>query len=114
MKSGRKNFKTEKSTKMRYRGIMFEIDRTDFQILTAFKVVDEETVIILDKPTDGITIAEIMEYLDSVNARKSRKTVYLHLQKLMKSEYVKKGIVYNHADSYYIAEKGKNALKGDL
>lgn len=37
---------------------MFEIDRTDFQILTAFKVVDEETVIILDKPTDGITIAE--------------------------------------------------------
>jgi hypothetical protein len=32
----------------------------------------------------------------------------------MKSEYVKKGIVYNHADSYYIAEKGKNALKGDL
>ena len=93
---------------------MFEIDRTDFQILTAFKVVDEETVIILDKPTDGITIAEIMEYLDSVNASKSRKTVYLHLQKLMKSEYVKKGIVYNHADSYYIAEKGKNALKGDL
>lgn len=69
---------------------MFEIDRTDFQILTAFKVVDEETVIILDKPTDGITIAEIMEYLDSVNARKSRKTVYLHLQKLMKSEYVKR------------------------
>ena len=75
MKSGRKNLKMEKSTKMRYRGIMFEIDRTDFQILTAFKVVDEETVIILDKPTDGITIAEIMEYLDSVNARKSRKTV---------------------------------------
>ena len=48
---------------------MFEIDRTDFQILTAFKVVDEETVIILDKPTDGITIAEIMEYMDSVYAR---------------------------------------------
>ena len=40
---------------------MFEIDRTDFQILTAFKVVDEETVIILDKPTDGITIAEIFK-----------------------------------------------------
>ena len=49
MKSGRKNLKMEKSTKMRYRGIMFEIDRTDFQILTAFKVVDEETVIILDR-----------------------------------------------------------------
>lgn len=97
---------------------MFEIDRTDFQILTAFKVVDEEAdeeaVITLDKPTDGITIVEIMEYLDSVNAHKSRKTVYLHLQKLMKTEYVKKGIVYNHADSYYIAEKGKSALKGDL
>ena len=45
---------------------MFEIDRTDFQILTAFKVVDEEAVITLDKPTDGITIVEIMEYLDSV------------------------------------------------
>ena len=41
-------------------GYMFEIDRTDFQILTAFKVVDEEAVITLDKPTDGITIAEIM------------------------------------------------------
>ena len=58
---------------MRNEGYMFEIDRTDFQILTAFKVVDEETVIILDKPTDGITIAEIMEYLDSVNARKVGK-----------------------------------------
>lgn len=99
---------------MRNEGYMFEIDRTDFQILTAFKVVDEEAVITLDKPTDGITIVEIMEYLDSVNAHKSRKTVYLHLQKLVKIEYVKKGIVYNHADSYYIAEKGKSALKGDL
>ena len=100
---------------MRNEVYMFEIDRTDFQILTAFKVVDEETVIILDKPTDGITIAEIMEYLDSVNARKSRKTVYLHLQKTYE-EWIceKRGIVYNHADSYYIAEKGKNALKGDL
>ena len=63
MKSGRKNLKMEKSTKMRYRGIMFEIDRTDFQILTAFKVVDEETVIILDKPTDGITIVDDIVYI---------------------------------------------------
>ena len=86
---------------------MYDIDRTDFQILTAFKLEDDGNVITLDKPTDGITIVEIMEYLDSVNVHKSRKTVYLHLQKLMKTEYVKKGIVYNHADSYYIAEKGK-------
>lgn len=93
---------------------MFDIDRTDFQIMTTFKVEEDGTVITLDKPTDGITIAEIMEYLDSINAHKSRKTVYLHLQKLVKTEYLKKGIVYNHADSYYITEKGKNALKGDL
>ena len=39
---------------------------------------------------------------------------YMAIKKEMKTEYVKKGIVYNHADSYYIAEKGKSALKGDL
>lgn len=93
---------------------MYDIDRTDFQILTAFKLEDDGNVITLDKPTDGIIIAEIMEYLDSVNAHKSRKTVYLHLQKLLKTEYLKKGITCNHADSFYITEKGKNALKGDL
>lgn len=76
--------------------------------------MDEEEVTLLDKPTDGISISEIREYLDSVNANKSRKTVYLHMQKLVEKGYVCKGIINNHADTFYITEKGKSALKGEI
>lgn len=93
---------------------MYEIDRTDFNILTSFKFNDEGHIIFLDKPTDGITITEIMEYLRSEKCCKSRKTIYLHLSKLVQKKYVAKGIINNHADTYFIADKGKDALKGDL
>jgi DNA-binding PadR family transcriptional regulator len=89
---------------------MFEIDRVDYSILTAF--CDED--IILNRPVDGMTISEIMEYLEQLNIKKCKKTIYLHLQKLVKANYMSKGIINNHADTYYISNKGQQALKGEL
>jgi DNA-binding PadR family transcriptional regulator len=86
----------------------------DFNILTAFKDEDNGTTIVLDRPTDGMTITEIMEYLEQIKFKKSRKAIYLHLAKLVKKEYLSKGIMNNHADTYYITDKGQKALKGEI
>lgn len=95
---------------------MYKIDRVDFYILTAFRAEDKdgETTITLNKPIDGITISEIMEYLATMNIVKSRRTIYLHLGKLVKEGYVSKGIVSNHADTYYVTNKGQQALEGEI
>ena len=93
---------------------MYEIDGCDFNILTAFNTVDEDGETFLDKPAYGATISMIMDYLEGIRANKSRKTIYLHMVHLVETGYVAEGIKYNHATSYYITEKGKNALKGDL
>jgi DNA-binding PadR family transcriptional regulator len=75
---------------------------------------DEDNIITLNKPIDGITITEIMEYLSGVDIIKSRRTIYLHLNKLTQDGYTAKGIVSNHADTYYITDKGVKVLKGEL
>jgi hypothetical protein len=92
---------------------MYNIDRTDFCILTAFKAEDGDTIITLDKPTDGITITEIISYLETINVSKCRRTVYMHLTKLFNDGYIGKGIVNNHADTYFIKERGQQALRGE-
>jgi Fe2+ or Zn2+ uptake regulation protein len=89
---------------------MYDIDRTDLLILMGF----EDGTVILNNPTLGMTIAEVIDYLDKENQHKSRKTVYLHLQKLTKTAYVKKGITSKLADTYYITDKGLKVLKGEL
>jgi DNA-binding PadR family transcriptional regulator len=93
---------------------MYRIDRLDFYILTAFKIEDEDSIITLDKPIDGITISEIMEYLSTMNIIKNRRTIYLHLNKLTQDGYTAKGIISNHAYTYYITDKGVKVLKGEL
>jgi hypothetical protein len=89
---------------------MYEIDRTDLNILTAFAADD----VALDNPTYGITIPEIMNYLKSIQLEKSRKTIYLHVSKLVSMGYINKGIVCWRADTYYITPKGQKILKGEL
>lgn len=73
--------------------------------------------IILDTLYDGgfkdyyhaITITEIMELND--NALK-RMTMYRKLQRLVKAEYIGKGIIDNHSDTYYLLEKGIKTVEG--
>lgn len=90
--------------------MQFEIDRTDYIILTA--LCDED--IALDRPTDGLTINEISEYLDSINFSRCYKSVYQHLVKLVQKSYLSKGLRNEHANTYYITGKGLSALKGEF
>ena len=39
-----------------------------------------------------------------------RNNVYIRLKKLLKDNLIDKGIVDNHADTYYITEKGLKIL----
>ena len=73
--------------------------------------------IILDTLYDGgfkdyyhaITILEILELN---NNPLKRMTVYKKLQKLVKAEYIGKGIIDNHSDTYYLLEKGIKTVEG--
>ncbi len=73
--------------------------------------------IILDTLYDGdfkdyyhaITIAEMLELN---NDSLKRMTVYKKLQKLVEAEYIAKGIIDNHSDTYYLLEKGIKTVEG--
>ena len=54
----------------------------------------------------GMTISEMLE---SCNMG-CRNNVYIRLKKLLKDNLIDKGIVDNHADTYYITEKGLKIL----
>ena len=55
----------------------------------------------------GMTISEMME---SCNMG-CRNNVYIRLRKLLKEELIGKGIIDNHADTYYIPKKGLEILQ---
>lgn len=57
----------------------------------------------------AITITEILELNNG--ALGARMTVYKKLQKLVKSEYISKGIIDNHSDTYYLLEKGIRTIE---
>ena len=42
----------------------------------------------------------------------ARMTVYKKLQKLVKEEYISKGIIDNHSDTYYLLKKGIDTIEG--
>lgn len=52
----------------------------------------------------GMTISEILEV--SEGGLGARMTVYKKLRKLVDAGYIAKGILDNHADTFYLTEKG--------
>lgn len=58
----------------------------------------------------AITISEMLEINEG--ALGVRMTVYKKLQRLVKAEYIAKGIIDNHSDTYYLLEKGKKVIEG--
>ena len=52
----------------------------------------------------GMTISEILEA--SEGCLGARMTVYKKLRKLVDAGYIAKGILDNHADTFYLTEKG--------
>ena len=39
-------------------------------------------------------------------------TVYKKMKKLLKADYIKNGVLDNHADTFYILEKGIRLVEG--
>lgn len=62
---------------------------------------------------NSITISELMEEnsQESKCILGSRMTIYKKLKKLVENAYIKKGIKDNHADTYYIIEKGIDLIE---
>ena len=58
----------------------------------------------------AITITEIMD--ENNGALGARMTVYKKLQRLVKEEYIGKGVIDNHSDTYYLLEKGIKTIEG--
>ena len=83
---------------------MHELNRTDVLLMTALENNKA------DNPAFGLTIEEIMEFIADNGNKKSRMTVYRRLRGLVGVEYIAKGVLENHADTFYLLDKGKSFL----
>ncbi len=59
---------------------------------------------------NSMTITDLMN--DNEGALGTRMTIYRKMQKLMKAGYIKKGCLDNHADTFYLLEKGIRTVEG--
>lgn len=58
----------------------------------------------------GMTITEIMD--DNDGSLGARMTVYKKTKKLVQAGYIDKGVLDNHADTFYLLEKGIKLFEG--
>lgn len=58
----------------------------------------------------GMTITEIME--DNDGSLGARMTVYKKMKKLIQAGYIDKGVLDNHADTFYLLDKGNRLFEG--
>lgn len=77
-------------------GDTFELNRLEFDILKC--LYDGGC-------TDQYHSMSITELLNADEKLVARMTIYKKLDKLVKAKYVKKGIVDNHADTFYLLDK---------
>lgn len=57
----------------------------------------------------GMTIAEILE--DNDGALGKRMTVWKKMKKMVDTGYIAKGVLDNHADTYYLTEKSIKTIE---
>lgn len=82
----------------------FELNRLEFIILdTLYEFGSKDKF-------HGMTITEILE--DNNGALGARMTVYKKMKKLIKAGYIKKGALDNHADTFYLVDKGIKTVEG--
>jgi len=60
-------------------------------------------------PYHSMTITELLEKYKELE---KRMTIYRKLRKLTEEKYVKKGIIDNHAYSFYLLEKALKIIEG--
>lgn len=76
----------------------YEINRLEYMILDTLYKLE------LKDRFHSMTITELLEENEGVLG--ARMTVYKRLKKLVDADYIGKGIIDNHADTYFITEKG--------
>lgn len=81
------------------------LNRSDYLVLSTLHELD------MKDQFHGMTIAELME--ESQNALGTRMTVYRIASKLVKMGYLATGVLDNHANTYYLLEKGRKLFKED-
>ena len=84
-------------------GNILEMNRLEFNILKC--LYDSGCV----DPYHSMTITELLEKYKELE---KRMTIYRKLRKLTEEKYVKKGIIDNHADSFYLLEKALKIIEG--
>lgn len=83
---------------------MFELNRLEFMILNSLYNAH------CTKPYYSMTITDLIN--DNEGALGARMTVYRKMQKLTRAGYIKKGCLDNHADTFYLLEKGIKTVEG--
>ncbi len=81
----------------------FELNRLEYNIL---KYLYDNGCI------DHYHSMTITELLDSNEKLGKRMTIWKKLNKLVKAKYVKKGIIDNHADTFYLLNKSLKIIEG--
>ena len=79
------------------------LNRLEFNILKC--LYDSGCV----EPYHSMTITELLEKYEELE---KRMTIYKKLRKLTEEKYVKKGIIDNHADTFYLLEKALKKIEG--
>ena len=80
------------------------LNRTDVVLMMALENGKADT------PAYGLTIEEIMIAIADNGNQKSRMTVYRRLRGLVAADFISKGVLENHADTFYLLDKGKAFL----
>lgn len=75
----------------------YELNRLDYMILESLYVGE------CKDSCHGMTITEILD--DNDGSLGKRTTVWKKMQKLVSDGYIAKGILDDHADTYYLLEK---------
>ena len=81
-----------------------ELNRLEFNILKC--LYDNGCT----DPYHSITITELLEKHEKLE---KRMTIYKKLRKLTEEKYVKKGIVDNHADTFFLSDKALKIIEGE-
>lgn len=81
-----------------------ELNRMEFMILQSLYDFGSQDCF------HGMTITEIMD--DNDGSLGVRMTVYKKMKKLVQASYIGKGVLDNHADTFYLLEKGIKLFEG--
>lgn len=81
-----------------------ELNRMEFMILQSLYDFGSKDYF------HGMTITEIIE--DNDGSLGARMTVYKKMKKLVQAGYIDKGVLDNHADTFYLLDRGIRLFEG--